>query len=417
MTFGRAGYEQLTLMLNDSKQLNETLELKGKLSYDFFNAKEDRYSDAWESFWVDPDKGNITGPNPTAKGFLEQQYLAGIGLNWTPGQQHQLYLGYEFSFDKHAGKGFGWPHHDDATTEIKLRSAPWNTRMHSFIGEYQWQIGERFTLFTGARLDDHSKMDKRMFSPRAGLIFRQRDDRTFKLVYNKSVRRSDEASLQRFDEKDLEDIEYYDAIYEQQINDSLSSRLSAFYAQHNLINYSYTTTTTRPVGQTEFTGADWELTHHTSQWRNQLSLSYVKLLNLHLINPENRNSISAEPQGFGNDFAEVPNWTIKLHSSYQFDDKWRLNGSLISHLGVDGRRDMFEGLRAREVDPKIDDGVLLLNLGAAYQHSDQLTFNVNAHNVMGWLDKDLNNRFIRGLPDYRADVASLSFGLRYQFGD
>lgn len=287
--------------------------------------------------------------------------------------------------------------------------------MTSLIGEYQWQATDRSTVFVGGRIDDHSNVERLMKSPRLAWIFRPNDSRTFKWVVNNSIRRSDELSLEIFKASDVEDIEYLDFIYHEQINASLSSQLSFFYAKHNLINFDSASNETIPIGQTEFTGFDWELSYQAGDWRTLFSVSYVDLLDLELVDPTIRNSISAEPQGFGDDFAEAPSWTLKLHSQYWLDDRWNLNGSIVSDLGVDGRRDMFEGFREREVSSKIDDGALRLNLGAIYQYHDQLKIKFNAHNVLGWLDKDYNNRFIRGLSDYRPDVASLSVGLTYEY--
>ena len=138
-------------------------------------------------------------------------------------------------------------------------------------------------------------------------------------------------------------------------------------------------------------------------------------MNLSLTDPSKSTSISAEPQGFGDDFAEIPNWTFKLQNQYELSPRWNLNGSVVASFGYDGRRDMFQGLEQRVIDSKIDNGVVRLNLGVGYQFNDQFKFNVNAHNILGWLDRDINNRFIRGGVDYRPDVASISLGVKYKF--
>jgi hypothetical protein len=91
-------------------------------------------------------------------------------------------------------------------------------------------------------------------------------------------------------------------------------------------------------------------------------------------------------------------------------------GSIVSHLGVDGRRDMWEGFLGQEVSSKIDDPILLLSLGADYKLDKSVKVRVDAHNILGWVDRDLNNRFIRSRSEYRPDVASLSISVQYAFG-
>lgn len=411
LSTGGSGYDQLTLMMNYNKDLSENLKISTKLSYDFYNMQLIRDSPAWIKIFRD---NGHTGPNLEALGILEQQLLTGISINWTPTDNHQLYLGYEFSHDWHADDGFGWPH-QDTVQDRSGQPPPWETNMHSYITEYQGQISERLTFTAGARFDDHSLIDKVMISPRAALVFRQAEDRTFKLIFNHSVRRAEENDLRFNDTRDFETIDYFDFIYHQQINDNLSSELSAFYAIHDLIDYSISDKNTIPIGVKEFTGFDWELKYLSDKSRTLFSVSYVKLLNLTLTDLSKSTAISAEPQGFGDDFAEIPNWTFKLQNQYELSPRWNLNGSVVASFGYDGRRDMFQGLEQRVIDSKIDNGVVRLNLGVGYQFNDQFKFNVNAHNILGWLDRDINNRFIRGTVDYRPDVASLSMRIRYRF--
>jgi hypothetical protein len=372
-------------MVTHSKDVNRNLQLTTKLSYYDLEYLQDR----------DNDWGTTTF-------YTEEEYLAGIGANWTPHENHKLYLGYDYSRLNLAVPDPYWDLY-------------WSIDMHSLISEYQWYMGDRFTFIAGSRFEKHSSIDHMLISPRAALIFRQNNDRTFKLLYNHSIRRTDEEVQYKYEEQESESIDYYELIYHQLINESLSFQLSAYYALHDLIDFSATLSASRPIGQTEFTGFDWEWHYVTDKWRTLLSLSYCKLLNLDLLDPTGVNFISAEPQGFGDDFAEVPNWIIKAHSQYKFNNKLNFTGSIVSHLGVDGRRDLFEGLFGQEVSAKIDDPILLLSLGADYQLSKSVKARVDAHNILGWVDRDLNNRFNRSFNEYRPDVASLSIGVQYAF--
>ncbi len=413
MTSVISGYDQLTLKADYNIDLSDTLVLKTKASYDWTNVIEDRYNQDAERF--SREVLGITAPNPTARGYLEREFLTGAALNWTPNKQHQFYLGYEISLDDHARNSISWPGNNITRLPRRDDQSKWSTHFQSLIGEYQLQLGDEITVFTGARIDDHSLIDKAMISPRVALIYTPTSDRSFKWIYSKSIRRSDEQNLKRFDEKDSEHLKYYEFIYDQKLGKTLSSAFSIYYAEHDLISFSSATNQSRPLGTNEFYGADWELTHTSDAWRNQFSVSYIKLRRLKLKDPEAYNFISTQPQGYGSDFTEVPRWIMKLHSRYTLNTQWTLHGSIVSHLGAKGRKHAFAGYLNREVAPQINDGKLLLSTGAEFSPSDNLTFSLNAHNVLGWVDTDFNNRFVRGRADYRPDVASLSFGLTYDF--
>ncbi len=410
-----SGHEQFTVALKDSHVIDESLKINGKISYDFYNSVHDRDNDFWRLL------AELRGVQDTGQAFSEHQLLTGISLDWSPSVSHQLHLGYEFSYDRHNEDNLGSPR--DAANAITQalpigRWDPWSTDMHSFIGEYQWRASDEWTLFAGARVDVHSKVDDPMVSPRLAVVYTPQPARAYKAILSRSVRRTDEASLQRFDTgDDHETLDYLELIYNEQYNDALSSSLSAYYGKHDLINYSSSTKTSVPIGKTRFYGGELEITHQNDRWLNRASIAYSKLRDLTLDDPNKTNSISAEPQGFGDDFAEVPNWAIKLYSRYRFNERWEAYGSLVSHLGVDGRRDLYGGLRKQEVSDEIDRGAALLSLGVNHKIDKRLDLQLNAHNVLGWLDQDLNNRFFRGTSYMRPDVPSFSFSLRYDFDE
>ncbi len=258
LTEGGDGYDHLTLMVTYSKDVIPNLKLTTKLSYDDLDYVQNR-----------DDNPNRPPGEPTTL-YYEEEYLAGIGANWTPHENHKLYLGYDYS-RQNLDDPYGGKH--------------WSIGMHSLISEYQWYMSDRFTFIGGSRFEKHSSIDHMLNSPRAALIFRQNNDRTFKLLYNHSIRRSAEEKLAKYEEQDTEDIDYYELIYHQLINENLSFQLSAYYALHNLISFSATTNSSRPMGQTEFTGFELECHYVTDKLRTQLSLSYCKLLNLHLDDP------------------------------------------------------------------------------------------------------------------------------------
>jgi hypothetical protein len=59
---------------------------------------------------------------------------------------------------------------------------------------------------------------------------------------------------------------------------------------------------------------------------------------------------------------------------------------------------------------------VFVNLGADYKVGENLTVRANAHNVLGWLDEDLNKRnylFLMG--SYRSEAPAFSFSLEWTF--
>ena len=59
---------------------------------------------------------------------------------------------------------------------------------------------------------------------------------------------------------------------------------------------------------------------------------------------------------------------------------------------------------------------IFVNLGLEYQHNEQLRLQLNTHNILGWLDEDLNKRNYMFLMDtYRNEAPSVSLTLEYRF--
>ncbi len=59
---------------------------------------------------------------------------------------------------------------------------------------------------------------------------------------------------------------------------------------------------------------------------------------------------------------------------------------------------------------------MLLNLGIEHRFSEDLTVRFDTHNVLGWIDKDINkrNQYVQ-VADYRSEAAAVVTTVRYSF--
>jgi outer membrane receptor protein involved in Fe transport len=415
MTLTGHGYDQLTLMVNHKTELTDNIELKTLLSYDYMDLISKRDSEAWRtarenSAWQTHDIDLFDW-------YREEQWLFNIGINWKPADAHQLYLGLEYSDDKHLENPGGYPDFPDAQRIMRGQfDEPWSTQMQSLITEYQWTINDQYTLFAGGRIDKHSSFDKIMNSPKVALIYKPGADHTFKFLLSKSVRRGDEYYIKLRNEANTDEITVFEVIYHQHISDELQQQVSFHRDEYDILTYSAQLGTVLPTGTINYYGIEWELSQKTEQWVNLISVAYNKLLDLSLIDPTIKSSISASPQGFGDDFNQMPNWVVKLTSKYQYNYRLSFNGSLITYYGFDGRRDYYEGLIGRDVSDRIDDSRITINLGSEYKIIESMYFRINAHNILGWVDQDYNNRQFYDASEFRPDVPSLSLSFEYGFG-
>ena len=55
----------------------------------------------------------------------------------------------------------------------------WSTDLYSILGEWQWNINDKWTTFAGGRIDKHTFTDE-MYSPRAAVVYSPTDIDTLK---------------------------------------------------------------------------------------------------------------------------------------------------------------------------------------------------------------------------------------------
>ena len=79
---------------------------------------------------------------------------------------------------------------DDPTHNNRTDFEPWETNLLGLLAEYQWNASDRGTAFLSGRLDRCS-FTEWISSPKAALVFTPVESHTAKLLYNRSVQKSD----------------------------------------------------------------------------------------------------------------------------------------------------------------------------------------------------------------------------------
>ncbi len=215
------GYQQLTLFGGYTHEFSDYFSMDFALSYDMFDYEMLPYEDPYtDTIWTDHRNlhnnpwfvGRQHRENLDLRGHLlkkhigitsirEDEYYARVLGRWTPNDAHSLALGFEFSHEIFGLESPGFPGKIDliggslpAWTSNLGEMDVWHTNTYSILGEYQWQMCKKWTMFLGSRFDRHTYTDW-MFSPRGALVWVPNEKETFKLMANQSVRREKDDEL------------------------------------------------------------------------------------------------------------------------------------------------------------------------------------------------------------------------------
>ena len=354
--------------------------------------------------------------------YREDEYHGKIISRWQPNEQHKIALGVELSHRELGMRSLGWPNGE-------WPYQAWSTNLYSILGEWQWNINDKWTTFLGGRVDDHTYTDK-MFSPRVAIVHTPTDKDTYKLMWSRAVRANNESEMKSQADacgtdstpEKLDTIEFR---YERQQSKNLDLAASIF------MHYNFELVTfdagaahrSAPVGTQKDWGAELEASYHTEKTRLTLSHGYTKLLEFDLV-PGRDTYATAKPYGYGDDLANWSNHITKLTAQHKLDDKWTLNASMRIYWGFQGMKDYNNYVKATSpVDILMDDGWekayqgnYYLNLGLQYQASKDLTIGVTGYNLLGIFNRDFNKRnYIDSTGDYRCEAAAIGVSLEYKF--
>lgn len=381
--------------------------------------------------------------------YREDNYYAKILLKWQPNDQHKIAFGSEYLLNDLGllgwnGLGYKAPKFRGSSTGTptpfmnpnvqlwgwNVLMPTWRTEMWSFLGEWQWNINDKWTTFVGGRVDDHTYVEK-MFSPRAALIHTPNEKDTYKLMFTRSVRTNFEEEMKaEWDNthrnSSPEKLTSWELRYERKNCEQLDFGLSAYHNKMDAISWSNSQTTN--IGSYATWGIEGEIDYHTEKDRVLLSHGYTKLIWFKGL-PGVSQSISAMPYNYGDDLTNWSNHNTKLIYQRKLNDKLTFDASLRVYWGFNGLRAYndympYSTTQGSNTVPagwrRTYRGSYFLDLGLNYKHSENLSFNLTGYNLLGILNKDFNKRnYIEtgssNGSDFRSHAPAVAVSMTYYF--
>ncbi|HYO26308.1 MAG TPA: TonB-dependent receptor [Lacipirellulaceae bacterium] len=398
-------YQQLTYFGSKVFEFSDEFQVTALGSYDFYDYVETRLN-ATRSFF--PSR--------------EEELYGRVMAQYTPNEFHAFAVGYEHSREMF---GLDTPLSDLPTRgqRLGLITQPWVTHTGSIFGEYRMSMLDPLTVILGGRMDEHTYSD-RLFSPRISTLYQLTEADLLKFNIGQSVRKpGDEEMRAQFlnngTSAQEEVIRGSELRWERRPHQHLLLGSSVFHQNHEVVGFTGSISRSTLLGTFESWG--WEAEAVYTQGSNYFTVShgYVKLLNSSLVDPALIQGISAQPYGFGDDFANWSNHLTKLAVARDLSEKANLSGSLRVYWAFPGARDLaqynqtlgpaYSGSIA-QADPGYDkafEANVYLDTGYQYRWTEHITWRADLYNVLGWFDIDLNKRnYINRVSDYRPEAAA-----------
>ena len=338
LTEREVGYEQISGQMNYTHVFNDAWKLKNTLQYVTNDTELHTFN------------GLTSG---SFRSWRENQTKLKVFAGFNPNPKHDVAFGVELAQSTQGDNSPGYPYLDavinpritallDPALTHHMPEKSWTTKSSALVAEWQWKVVDDFTAFIGGRLDDHTYTDL-LVSPRLSLVYDLQDDHTFKFLYNRSVRRSEEADmLEKYyaalnagksdTNSDYDVIDSLELRYEWQATKELSLAASPHYATHDAVGFA--ANDVRAIGTMKLWGVDVELDYKTDNWTVNLSHAFIDLIDFTL--PTNDKTspdyisdqhYSAKPYGYGDDLASWSD-SSKLIVGYKFNDEFSLSSSL-----------------------------------------------------------------------------------------
>ena len=200
----------------------------------------------------------------------DDEYYGRVMSHWQPVKAHQLAVGFEYSHETFGKPSLGYPSVPAKITGLEIAEASeenstvaiWSADTASILAEHQWQITEKSTSFIGLRLDQNDYTSD-LISGRAALVYTPNDKDTVKLIYNHSVRRTDNAEsrsseLEGGDVAETEDLDNYEITYQRQHNHNFWLRVAGFYVDYDIISWNAGLQAATPQGNLNYYGLELE---------------------------------------------------------------------------------------------------------------------------------------------------------------
>ncbi|MEN9361572.1 MAG: hypothetical protein RL095_3107 [Verrucomicrobiota bacterium] len=372
-------YDQWIWQARKSFELSQDLTLETSIGLRYFQYEQRR--------------GAASGYEPKWEVRDLSPYLKAL-FQWRPNEDLRIAFG--GGADAYFAKTYG------LTRSPQTRE--WNTLTQHLMGEASWDFAEQWTLVLGGRADFHPDYDKPTYSPRTGLVFKPGDDDTFKLSWSRSFLRDSENESQddiaAHRASDVESIESWEFIWEHRLDDSWSTALSLFTSDWNQVAWAEKYVRQAPLSETRLAGATAEIKYADEDFTLRLSHAYTFVTDLQ-VDRQAFNS-SHIPQEIG--LSPLAEHVSKLYARFDLSDHWSIDGSLRCLWGFPEARKVAKANREHlaatgEYFSPMTNGddtafgpSLFLNLGLEWNPNDSWSLRFDAHNILGWIDEDLNKR-------------------------
>ncbi len=402
-------YEQLTIAGHHKKNINNKLHFENDLSYvstDIVFNETDATANAYNE-----------------KGFLWQS----LGFyEFKPEQR--LSFGFELSKDSLGNKSNF--HSEKKHIIYNNMDESWDVSMLSFLSEYQWQISEPLLAIFGFRSDKHD-YTKNMYSPRVAFVHTANNKNIYKYIYNRSIRKTDEADLKREElagspEGDIDTIDNFEFRYERAHNNQLWFALSSYYNKHEVVSWDSAKKINTSIGTLQTYGLELEGIYKTQKTRFTFSHNYTKLLDFDTeVAIQNLTSM---PYGYGHDLANWSNHNTKFIFEVELKETWFCSASLRINWGYPGAKDLADFNKGDKNNalflPTYEDTVTrafehsaMLNLGVEHSLKRNDKLRLDLFGVLGLFDDKLNKRnYFQRSSKYFTEAPSIALSYRKKFG-
>ena len=367
---------------------------------------------------------------PSVVSTREDELFSQATLNFQTGN-HKLALGAEHRFEQFGKKpnffdgldiGLHVPEVERAVGEL----VPWDVHTFGVFGEHQWNFSEKWTSFVSARVDKHTYTNF-MFSPRLALVYNHDENNVFKAIYNRSIKKSNDASLRRGhlvsgEKGETEDLDQFELIYNHKWGNGFTFDINTYYSKLKLINWDQNDQVFAPAGTLTMFGATPSIKYTSDKLVFSLSHAYSPTINFQLPQGVEETFISAEPFGGGRHQRQWATNNTKLYAIYKPTEKWNLYTNIDYIWSLQGSEELAEYYNANPqlTFPLSTDGsterfgaAVYVNAGAKYKLKEKLQLRLDIHNIAGLFDENLNKQDLN-VTDFVIQPTYVSFGFTYK---
>jgi outer membrane receptor protein involved in Fe transport len=424
-------YSHLTAFTN-YKNSWEKWGVDARLSYDEFSARTQ-----------DRPESELREDYRIAKSYKENELYSRLIFKYTA-EKLSIGLGPAISYETFGLPAFGdsknewllnprmtgYSYDSNQSDSANAYSESWSTAMVSGIGEVQYALRENLNLLGGVRVDKHTYTDV-MVSPRASVVWKPKTNHLVRFQYSRSNRRAEDSDL-RYSflamgnevAGDVETIDFYELSGDIGVHKKVVIRPSVFYSDYDIVAWNFANLVTENLGNLKYAGGELSAIYKSLKAYGKISHSYTQLIDFNLIGEQERNNVSTEPYGYGNDFYNYPTHLTKLFYQYMINKKMSVNTSLQVTWYLQGAEDAADYTRdSLESHPAmvISDGStkafepsVYLNAGYVYKFTKKMKASLFAYNLLGLIDEDLSKRVnFQRTSQYR--IQPTSFALRFDF--